>query len=58
MELKQPLTSELSEQEMYEKNIFKYVFHCEFHSNKFYQPKQFYGCNKLDGNILQNIPRK
>jgi len=58
MEIKQPLTSERSEQDTFEKNIFKYAFHYEFHINKFYQPKTFYGCNKLNGDILQNIPRK
>jgi hypothetical protein len=58
MEIKQPITSELSEQDVFEKNIFKYVFHYEFRTNKFYQPKKFYGCDKLDGDILQNIPRK
>jgi len=58
MEIKQHLTSELSEQYMFEKNIFKCVFHYEFHMNKFYQPTKLYGCDKLDGDILQDIPRK
>jgi len=39
-------------------NIFKYVFHFEFHINKIYQPKKLYGCDKPEGDILQNIPRK
>jgi hypothetical protein len=56
MEIKQPLTSEHSEQEMYEKNIFKYVLH--IHTYTFYQPKKWFGCNRPDGNILQNTSRK
>jgi hypothetical protein len=46
------------EQDIFEKNIFKHVFHYKFHINKFYRPKKFYWCNKLDGDILQNMLRK
>jgi hypothetical protein len=43
------------EQDMFEKNIMEYVFHYKFHINKFYQTNKFYWCNKLDGDILQNM---